>query len=152
MRYFISDLAAIDGFEGRHVLFDSICLSADVAASYDPNFASAYDDKNSCYINHGVAISKYTGSRGKGGSNDASAEFLGELRYTFENNDILWQIGELGKVDQGGGGTVAQFIAKMNVDVIDVGVPVLSMHSPWEVTSKIDIYMAYKGFKAYFVK
>ena len=93
---------------------------------------------------------KYTGARGKSGSNDASAEFLGMIRRTFKDSDVLWQIGELGKVDQGGGGTVALDIAAMNADVIDIGVPVLSMHSPWEVVSKLDVYMTYKGIKAYF--
>ena len=97
-----------------------------------------------------MGVSKYTGSRGKSGSNDAHAEFVAEVRKIFDDNEVLWQIGELGKVDQGGGGTVALDISRMNVDVIDVGVPVLSMHAPFEVVSKLDVYMAYKGFKAYF--
>lgn len=152
LRYFIFDLAEQEGLKGRHVLTKSTCLSADVAAAFDPNYASAYEPGNSCFINHGVGIMKYTGSRGKGGSNDASAEFLGEIRSNFEKNHVLWQIGELGKVDQGGGGTVALEIAAMNVDVLDVGVPVLSMHAPWEIVSKLDVFMAYKGFKSYFEK
>ena len=148
--YFVADLAAQDGEEARHVLSKSNCLSADVSAAYDPNYAYAFEANNSTYLNRGIGISKYTGSRGKGGSNDASAEFLGWVRRIFDDNDVVWQIGELGKVDQGGGGTVALEVARLNADVIDVGVPVLSMHSPFEVVSKLDVYMAYKGFKAYF--
>lgn len=150
MRYFIADLAEAEGEVPRHVLSKSACISADVTAAYDPHYASAYEAQNSCYINGGLGIAKYTGSRGKGGTNDANAEFVGRIRRTFDDADVLWQIGELGKVDQGGGGTVAKFIANLNVDVIDVGVPVLSMHAPFEVVSKLDVYMAYKGFKAFF--
>lgn len=150
LRYFVTDLAEQDGLKGRHVLSNSSCLSADVTAAYDPNYASCFEAANSCYLNHGIGVAKYTGSRGKGGSNDASAEFLGMIRRTFTDNDVLWQIGELGKVDQGGGGTVALEVAALNVDVIDIGVPVLSMHAPWEVVAKLDVYMTYKGIKAYF--
>ena len=150
MRYFIADLAEAEGEVPRHVLSKSACISADVTAAYDPHYASAYEAQNSCYINGGLGIAKYTGSRGKGGTNDANAEFVGRIRRTFDDAGVLWQIGELRKVDQGGGGTVAKFIANLNVDVIDVGVPVLSMHAPFEVVSKLDVYMAYKGFKAFF--
>lgn len=150
MSYFIADLAAQDGLEPRHVLSKSSCLSADVTAAYDPTYASAYELANSALLNHGLALSKYTGARGKGGCNDASAEFLGEIRKLLNDNEIAWQIAELGKVDQGGGGTVAADVANLNMDVIDAGVPVLSMHAPWEVVSKIDVFMAYKGFKAFF--
>ncbi len=150
LRYFVADLAAQDGLEARHVLSMSNCLSADVTAAFDPNYASAYEANNSTFINHGVGVSKYTGSRGKGGSNDASAEFLGWVRRVFQAHNVLWQIGELGKVDQGGGGTVALEVSRLNAEVIDVGVPVLSMHAPFEVVSKLDVYMAYKAFKAYF--
>lgn len=150
LRYFVADLAAQDGMEARHVFQKSTCLSADVTAAFDPNYPSAYEANNSCYLNHGVGISKYTGSRGKGGSNDASAEFVGQVRRIFEDHDVIWQIGELGKVDQGGGGTVALEVSRLGADVIDVGVPVLSMHAPFEVVSKLDVYMAFKGFKAYF--
>lgn len=149
LRYFIADLAQAEGLEPRHVLSKSKCLSADVTAAYDPNYASAFEAGNSCYLNRGIGIAKYTGSRGKGGCNDASAEFLGEVRRLFDKNKVLWQIGELGKVDQGGGGTVALTVAALNADVIDVGVPVLSMHAPWEVVSKLDVYMTYKGIKAF---
>ena len=150
LNYFVADLAAAEGLEARHVYTKSTCLSADVTAAYDPTYASAYEAGNSCYLNRGVGVAKYTGSRGKGGSNDANAEFVAQVRKIFDDNNVLWQIGELGKVDQGGGGTVALDISRMNADVIDVGVPVLSMHSPFEVVSKLDVYMAYKGFKAYF--
>lgn len=150
LRYFIADLAQQEGMEPRHVLSKSTCLSADVTAAYDPNYPSAFEANNSCYVNNGVGVAKYTGSGGKGGTSDASAEFVGKVRKIFDDAEVLWQIGELGKVDQGGGGTVAKFVAHMNVDVVDVGVPVLSMHAPFEVVSKLDVYMAYKGFKAFF--
>ena len=150
LNYFVADLAAAEDLEARHVYSQSTCLSADVTAAYDPTYASAFEAGNSCYLNRGVGVAKYTGSRGKGGSNDANAEFVGQVRRIFDDNDVLWQIGELGKVDQGGGGTVALDISRMNADVIDVGVPVLSMHSPFEVVSKLDVYMAFKAFKSYF--
>lgn len=150
MNYFISDLAQAEGLEPRRVLRQSKCLSADVTAAFDPNYASAYEPENSCYINNGVGISKYTGARGKSGTSEASAEFVSEIRSLFEQNDVLWQIGELGKVDAGGGGTVAMFIANLDVDVLDVGVPVLSMHAPMEIVSKLDVYMMYKGIKAFY--
>ncbi len=146
-RYFIADLAKMDGLEGRHVLSKSKCLSADVNAAFDPNYASVYESMNSSFINNGVVITKYTGSGGKYDTSDASAEFMGEIRKMLDENNILWQPGELGKVDGGGGGTVAKFIANLNVDVVDLGVPVLSMHSPFEVVSKVDTYMAYMTFK-----
>jgi aspartyl aminopeptidase len=150
MNYFIADLAQAECLETRHVLSKTKCLSADVAAAFDPTFASVYEPTNSCYINNGVGMSKYTGSRGKSGSSEASAEFVAEIRNIFNENNVLWQIGELGKVDEGGGGTVALYIANLNVDVLDVGVPVLSMHAPFEVVSKLDIYMTYKGIKAFY--
>ncbi len=150
LNYFVSDLAAAEGLEPRHVWSASSCLSADVTAAYDPNYAYAYEAGNSCYLNRGVGVAKYTGARGKSGSNDASAEFLGWVRRVLDDAKVVWQIGELGKVDQGGGGTVALDIARLNADVIDIGVPVLSMHAPFEVVSKLDVYMTYKGIMAYF--
>ena len=150
MNYFVSDMARAEGLEPQHVWSMSSCLSADVTAAMDPTYASAYEAGNSTYLNRGVGIAKYTGSRGKGGSNDASAEFLGWVRKLLNDAGVLWQIGELGKVDQGGGGTVAYDVARLNADVIDIGVPVLSMHSPFEVISKIDLFSAYQAFKAYF--
>ncbi len=146
LEYFMADLAATQSLEARDVLSKSECLSADVNAAYDPNFAEVFERKNSSYINYGVVVTKYTGARGKSGTSDASAEFMGKIRNLFDNDKIVWQTGELGKVDIGGGGTVAKYIAALNVDVIDVGVPVLSMHSPYEVVSKLDVYMSFKAF------
>ena len=150
LKYFIEDLAKGDGIEGREALSKSKCLSADVTAALDPTYASAYEPLNACYINHGVGVHKYTGARGKGGTSDASAEFVGEVRKIFNDNGVMWQICELGKVDLGGGGTVAKYVANLNVDVIDVGVPVLSMHAPYEVVAKTDVFMAYKAVCAFF--
>ncbi len=150
LKNFITDLAESEGLKGRHVLEKSVCLSADVTAAYDPNFAYAYDKSNSTFVNYGAAFSKYTGSRGKGGSSDASAEYVARLRKMLDDAKVAWQIGELGKVDQGGGGTVAAMIANMNVDVIDIGVPTLAMHAPFEVVSKFDVYMTYKAVLAFY--
>lgn len=150
MRDFIEDLAQSEGLEVRHVLAKSTCLSADVNAAYDPNYASAFEANNTSYLNGGVIITKYTGSGGKYDTSDASAEYMGEIRRMLQKNDILWQTGELGRVDLGGGGTIAKFVANLNVDVVDLGVPVLSMHAPLEVVSKIDVYMAYRAFSEFF--
>lgn len=150
MKYFIFDLAKSEGLEGYRVLSKSKCLSADVNAAFDPTYASVYEANNSCYINNGVVITKYTGHGGKYDTSDASAEFMAEIRLLLDKENILWQTGELGKVDQGGGGTIAKYVANLNVDVIDLGVPVLSMHSPFEVASKVDLYMAYRAFTAFF--
>ncbi len=134
----------------RKMFENSKCLSADVNAAYDPNYAEVYEARNSSYINKGVALTKFTGARGKSSTNDAHAEYVALVRKIFNKNKVLWQACELGKVDQGGGGTVAMYISKMNVDVIDVGVSVLSMHAPYEVVSKADVYMAHKAFYAFF--
>lgn len=150
MKYFIFDLAKSEGLEGYRVLSKSKCLSADVNAAFDPTYASVYEANNSCYINNGVVITKYTGHGGKYDTSDASAEFMAEIRLLLNKENILWQTGELGKVDQGGGGTIAKYVANLNVDVIDLGVPVLSMHAPFEVASKVDLYMAYRAFTAFF--
>ncbi len=150
LSYFVEDLAEAEGLKVRHVLSNSQCLSADVTAAFDPNYASAYDLQNACLINRGVGVMKYTGARGKSGSSEASAEFTAKVRQLFDDNDVQWQMGELGRVDLGGGGTVALYVAGMNVDVIDIGVPVLSMHAPFEVVSKYDVYMTYKACKAFF--
>ncbi len=151
-KYFIEDIAQQDDLKARHVLSKSKCLSADVNAAFDPTYSSVYEPMNSCYINNGVVITKYTGSGGKYDTSDASAEFMGEIRAILDSQNITWQTGELGKVDSGGGGTVAKFIANLNVDVVDLGVPVLSMHAPMEIVSKLDVYMAYKAFKGFFRK
>lgn len=147
--YFIDDLAAIYGEEGRHVLSKSKCLSADVNSAYDPIFADAFDKANSSVCNGGVVITKYTGARGKSATSDASAEFMGEVRALLNKEKVQWQIGELGKVDIGGGGTIAMYVAAHNVDVVDLGVPVLSMHSPFEIVTKSDVYETYKAFYAF---
>lgn len=148
--FFIADLAHAEGLEPRHVLSRSKCLSADVTAALDPTYEDAYEVNNACYVNSGVGVCKYTGARGKSGTSEASAEFVSEIRTLFDKNDVLWQIGEMGRVDLGGGGTVALYIAGLNVDVIDIGVPVLSMHSPFELVSKLDIYMTYKGILSFY--
>ena len=150
LKYFIEDLAHMAGVEGRDVMRKSECLSADVNAAFDPTFPSVLERRNASFANKGIVMTKYTGARGKGGTSDASAEFVGRIRRIFDKANVIWQIGELGKVDEGGGGTVAKYIANLDIDVVDVGVPVLSMHSPFEVVSKLDVYMAYKGFKAFF--
>ncbi len=134
----------------RRALANSCCLSADVNACYDPIFPEVYEKQNSSLLNHGAIITKYTGARGKSGTSDASAEFMGKIRNLLNENEVVWQIGELGKVDQGGGGTVAQYIAKLNIDVVDLGVPVLSMHAPYEVVSKLDVYSTYEACLAFF--
>jgi len=146
LKYFIADLAKPFGVEGRTVLSNSKCLSADVNAAFDPTFPEVTEKKNVAFINYGVVVTKYTGSRGKSGTSDASAEFVGEVTRMLNKENILWQHGELGKVDQGGGGTVAAYVAYLNVDVIDIGVPVLSMHAPFEITSKIDVFATYEAF------
>ena len=128
----------------------SYCLSADVNAAFDPNFPSPYEKRNSAKINYGIAISKYTGARGKSGSSDASAELMSKIRTLFNQNEILWHVAELGKVDAGGGGTIAQYVANLGVETVDCGVPVLSMHAPFEVVAKLDVYMAYKAFHVFF--
>ena len=152
LKYFIEDLARVEGYEGRDVLRNSKCLSADVNAAYDPTWSSPFEKNNTSFVNNGVCVTKFTGSRGKSGTSDASAEYVSWVKSLLEENHVLWQSGELGKVDAGGGGTVAMYIANMDVDTIDVGVPVLSMHSPYEIVSKIDVYMAYKAFLTFFTK
>ena len=152
LRYFIYDLAKQDGVEGYRAMSKSTCLSADVNAAFDPTYASAFEAKNSCFINGGVVISKYTGHGGKYDTSDASAEYMGAVRSMLEKNNIQWQIGELGRVDLGGGGTIAKYVANMNVDVIDLGVPVLSMHAPFEIVSKTDVFMAYRAFYEFFMQ
>ena len=150
MKYFISDLAVMQGEEPWRVLSNSECLSADVNAAFDPTYPEVSERMNSSYVNNGVVITKYTGARGKSGTSDASAEYMGKIRKMLNDNDVVWQIGELGKVDAGGGGTVAMYVAALNVDVVDLGVPVLSMNAPFEVVSKLDVYMAYRAFKVFF--
>ena len=146
LQYFIEDLADCFGAKGRHVLHASQCLSADVNAAFDPTFPDVMERNNCAYLNHGVCVTKFTGARGKSGTSDASAEFVGTVRQLLDKEQVVWQTGELGKVDGGGGGTVAAYIANLDVDTIDVGVPVLCMHAPFEVVAKIDVYMTYRAF------
>jgi len=134
----------------KDALSHSMCLSSDVSCAMDPTFKSVSEPLNSAYLGEGVTFLKYTGSRGKSGTSDASAEFVAKIRKILNDADVAWQMAELGKVDQGGGGTVAKFIANLDVDTIDCGVPLLSMHAPYEISSKIDVYMAYKAYKAFF--
>ena len=151
LNYFICDLAEASGLDGRDVLTRSKCLSADVNAAFDPIYAEVSEKRNASFVNRGVVITKYTGARGKGGTSDASAEFMAEVRAMLDGNHVVWQTGELGKVDEGGGGTVAKYIAGLNVDTVDLGVPVLSMHAPFEVVSKLDVYMTYKACFAFYL-
>ena len=148
--WFIEQMCFTQGTDLRTCFAHSFCLSADVCAAYDPNFSEVYDRRNSAFINHGVGLCKYTGSGGKSGASDASAEVVGFVRKLFNDNGVLWQMCEMGKTDAGGGGTVAIFMAKRNINVIDAGVPVLSMHAPYETVAKLDCYMTYKGMKAFF--
>lgn len=145
---FMEDLCAAQGTEKRRCFEKSICISADVCNAFDPNYPEVSEKRNNAKVNYGMGICKYTGSRGKSGTNDADAELVGALRRVFEDNGVVWQMAELGKVDQGGGGTVAMFMSRRNISTIDAGVPVLSMHAPYEVVSKLDTYMTYKGIKA----
>ena len=149
LKHFIADIARTQGLEGRDVLRASECLSADVNAGFDPTYPSVHDKRNAAFINKGIVVTKYTGSRGKSSTNDANAEFVAKIRNIFDTANVAWQTGELGKVDEGGGGTVAKYVANLGVEVVDVGVPVLSMHAPFEVVAKLDVYMAFKGFKAF---
>ncbi len=145
----LAELAANLGGNPRVVRANSLCLSADVSAGFDPLYPEVYEKRNSSLLSYGVAMAKYTGSGGKGSTNDAGAEFVGKIRAMFERDNVLWQTAELGRVDQGGGGTVAKYIANENIDTVDIGVPVLSMHAPFEVVSKADVYSAHKAFSAF---
>ncbi|MBQ7794045.1 MAG: aminopeptidase [Clostridia bacterium] len=134
----------------NRTISNSACLSSDVGAAFDPNYPSVSEKNNQSFAGGGLVLMKYTGARGKSEASDASAEFVHEITSILENNGVIWQTSELGKVDQGGGGTIAMYVANLNMDVIDCGVPVLSMHSPFEVTAKGDIYMAYKAYMAFY--
>jgi len=152
---FISEMIFMeDGKHDENILRDSLssskAVSADVTVAFDPDYGDVFDSKNCARLGAGVAIEKYTGRRGKSDTSEASAEYLAEIRKIFNKNDILWQTGGLGKIDLGGGGTVAMFLARYNMDVIDIGVPILSMHSPFEISSKIDLYSAFESYKAIF--
>ena len=145
---FMEDLCAAQDVPLRVCYEKSFCLSADVTAAYDPNFADVFEKRNAALACYGVGIAKYTGSRGKGGASDADAETVGYVRRLFDAAGVIWQIAELGKVDAGGGGTVAMYMANRNITTLDAGVPVLSMHAPFEVVGKLDCWETYKGMKA----
>jgi aspartyl aminopeptidase len=148
--HFMEDLCAAQNVPLRTCFENSFCLSADVTAAFDPNFADVYEKRNSARLNYGVGLCKYTGARGKSGASDAAAELVGYARRVLDKAGVIWQMAELGKVDAGGGGTVALYMANRNIDTLDAGVPVLSMHSPYETVSKLDCYMTYKACKAVF--
>jgi len=133
----------------RRALKNSRMLSSDVSAAFDPNYPSVMEKNNSAYLGKGLTFNKYTGSRGKSGSNDANAEYMAKIRKVFDDQNVSWQTAELGKVDQGGGGTIAYILANYGMEVIDSGVAVLNMHAPWEIASKVDIYEAYRGYEAF---
>ena len=145
---FMEDLCDSQNVPLRACYEKSFCLSSDVTAAFDPNFAEVYERNNSAFVNYGVGLSKYTGARGKGGCSDAGAEAVGYVRRLLDDRGVLWQMAELGKTDQGGGGTVACYMANRNIDTLDAGVPVLSMHSPFETVSKLDCYMTYAACRA----
>ena len=143
-------ISAISGEENlRRCFSNSTMLSTDVGAAVDPSYASVFDKKNSCHMGKGLVLTKYTGSRGKVGASDANAEFCAKVQALMNKNKIPWQFGELGKVDKGGGGTIALHAAKYGIEVLDCGVPVLSMHSPFEVISKVDLYIAFRGYTVF---
>ena len=148
---FMGDLCRGAGVELDECFEHSICLSADVCNAFDPNFAEVSESRNDSRINCGLVITKYTGARGKSGTSDATAELMARVRTILDGAGVRWQTGQLGRVDQGGGGTVAMYLANRNIDTVDAGVPVLSMHAPFEVIAKLDLYMAYKGFGAFYL-
>ncbi|MDY2809995.1 MAG: aminopeptidase [Candidatus Faecousia sp.] len=148
---FMQDLCDIQGVSLNHCFANSFCLSADVSNAFDPNFAETCDRRNNAMLNYGVSIMKYTGSRGKGGCSDASAEAMGHVRTTLDKAGVIWQVSTLGKVDQGGGGTVAAYMANRNIVTVDAGVPVLCMHAPLEIVSKLDCYETMKACKAIYL-
>ena len=145
----IDEISCALGKNSRVVRNKSKCLSADVNAAYDPNFSDVYEKRNSAMLSCGTVMSKYTGARGKSGTSDASAEFVAFVGRIFDENGVIWQSAELGKVDAGGGGTVAMYIANHNIETVDIGVPVISMHAPYEVISKADLYSTYEAFCAF---
>lgn len=140
----VHDICVMQGCDETVALRNSKCLSADVNAGTDPTFQDVMERRNASFLNYGVVITKYTGSGGKGGTSDASAEYVAEIRAMLDRAGIIWQTGELGRVDAGGGGTVAMYVANLGIDVVDLGVPVLSMHAPYETTSKLDVYMCHR--------
>lgn len=149
---FMEDLCESQGVRLRHCLTASVCLSADVSNAFDPLYGDTCDKRNNSHLNYGIALCKYTGARGKGGASDASSELFTAIRALFNETGVFWQVAEMGKVDQGGGGTVAAYMANRNIATLDAGVPVLSMHSPMEIVSKLDAYMTMKGLRAFYLQ
>ena len=147
---FMADLCRTQNALPEECYENSVCLSADVCNAFDPNYPEVSEKRNDARANCGFALVKYTGARGKSGTSDATAELMARIRCIFDKAGVVWQTGQLGKVDQGGGGTVAMYLANRNIDTVDAGVPVLSMHAPFEVIAKLDLYMAYKGFGAFY--
>ncbi|MEG1924963.1 MAG: aminopeptidase [Ruthenibacterium sp.] len=150
--HFLGHLADMQGANYKLLLQNSKCLSADVNAAFDPTFPDVMERNNAAYLNRGVVVTKYTGARGKNSTNDAGAEMAGFVTNLLDDAGVLWQTGELGKVDGGGGGTIAKYVANRDVDVIDIGVPMLSMHAPFELVAKQDVYMTYRAFLAFAAK
>ena len=150
LAYFAEDLGRPYGVAGHTILENSKCISADVNAAVDPTFPQVHEKMNAAYLNYGIVVTKYTGSGGKYSTNDCPAEFCAEVRDILDSANVVWQTGELGKVNEGGGGTVAKYISRLQVDTIDVGVPLLSMHAPMEIATKIDIYMMHKASEAFY--
>ena len=152
----IAELVALESSESdlkvRRALLNSCMLSSDVSAAYDPMYAEAFEKRSSAFFAKGLVFNKFTGARGKSGSNDANAEYLAKIRQVMDAGEVAYQFAELGKVDEGGGGTIAYIMANYGMQVIDSGVAVLSMHAPWEVTSKADVYEAYRGYKSFLIK
>lgn len=152
----IAELVALESSESdlkvRRALLNSCMLSSDVSAAYDPMYAEAFEKRSSAFFAKGLVFNKFTGARGKSGSNDANAEYLAKIRQVMDEGEVAYQFAELGKVDEGGGGTIAYIMANYGMQVIDSGVAVLSMHAPWEVTSKADVYEAYRGYKSFLIK
>jgi len=155
-RFFANSVAEVLNLTGdyselnvRRCLADSYMLSSDVGAGFDPSYASAFDKKNVAFLGNGMLLKKFTGARGKSGSNDANAEYIAQLRKILDENEIVFQTAELGKVDVGGGGTIAYILALYGMNVIDCGVPVLNMHAPWEAISKADLFEAKRGYKVF---
>ena len=145
LTHVVHDICIMQGCDETVAKRNSKCLSADVNAGIDPTFQDVMERRNASFLNYGVVLTKYTGGGGKGGTSDASAEYVAQIRAMLDNAGIIWQTGELGRVDAGGGGTVAMYIANLGIDVVDLGVPVLSMHAPYETTSKLDVYMCYRA-------
>ena len=158
-KYFENTVAEIMNLTGeyselklRRAMTNAHMLSCDVSAGFDPNFAGVFEKKNSAFLGKGVCFNKYTGARGKSGSNDANAEYMAKLRRWMDDAKVNYQTAELGKVDAGGGGTIAYICAEYGMEVIDSGVAVLSMHAPWEIISKADLYEAFKAYRAFLLK